>query len=82
MQTPYVPCAKSHVHIPSHRSFIQRMWPDLRLFMSFHNKPVSYGEGLLAPHPTPKLRDHPLSSAHGCLFNIFSATLPDLTITR
>jgi hypothetical protein len=36
---------------------------------------IFYGEGLLAPHPTPKLEDHPLLSVHGCLFNIFTATL-------
>jgi len=37
---------------------------------------VFYREGLLAPRPTPKLKDHPLSSAvRDCLFNIFTATL-------
>jgi hypothetical protein len=35
---------------------------------------IFYGEGLLAPHPTPKLEDHPLSFVRG-LFNIFAATL-------
>jgi len=30
---------------------------------------------LLAPHPTPKLEDHPLSVICDCLFNIFAATL-------
>jgi hypothetical protein len=34
-----------------------------------------YGEGLLAPRPTPKLEDHPLSAVRDCLFNIFAATL-------
>ena len=34
-----------------------------------------YGEELLAPRPTPKLEDHPLSAARDCLFNIFAATL-------
>jgi hypothetical protein len=29
----------------------------------------------LAPHPTPKLEDHPLSFVRGCLFNIFMATV-------
>jgi hypothetical protein len=28
-------------------------------------------EELLAPRPTPKLEDHPLSAVHGCLFNTF-----------
>jgi hypothetical protein len=36
----------------------------------FHNEFVFYGEGLLAPRPTPKLEDHPLSFIRGCLFNI------------
>ena len=34
-----------------------------------------YREGLLAPRPTPKLEDHPLSAVRDCLFNIFAATL-------
>jgi hypothetical protein len=34
-----------------------------------------YGEELLAPRPTSKLEDHPLSAACDCLFNIFAATL-------
>ena len=34
-----------------------------------------YKEGLLAPCPTPKLDDHPLSAVHDCLFNLFAATL-------
>jgi len=32
-------------------------------------------EELLAPRPTPKLEDHPLSAVRDCLFNIFVATL-------
>ena len=34
-----------------------------------------YREGLLAPRPTPKLEDHPLSAVRDCLFNLFAATL-------
>jgi len=30
---------------------------------------------LLAHRPTPKLEDHPSSAVHGCLFNLFTATL-------
>ena len=30
---------------------------------------------MLAPRPTPKLEDHPLSAVHDCLFNLFAATL-------
>ena len=37
--------------------------------MSFH------GEALLAPRPTPKLEDHPLSAVRDCLLNLFAATL-------
>jgi hypothetical protein len=32
-------------------------------------------EELLAPRPTPKLEDHPLSAVRDCLFNVLSATL-------
>ena len=34
-----------------------------------------YGEELLAPRPTPKLGNHPLSAVRDCLFNTFAATL-------
>jgi hypothetical protein len=46
-----------------------------RLHVRFRNKLVFYGEELLAPRPTPKLGDHPLSAVRDCLFNIFAATL-------
>jgi hypothetical protein len=38
-------------------------------WLSFH------GEELLAPCPTSKLEDRPLSAVRDCLFNIFAATL-------
>jgi hypothetical protein len=41
--------------------------------VTFRNKLIFYGEELLAPHPTPKLEDHPLSAVRDCLFNIFAA---------
>jgi len=41
----------------------------------FHNKAISYGEELLAPRPTPKLEDYPLSTVHDCLIYVFAATL-------
>jgi hypothetical protein len=41
----------------------------------FRNMFILYGEGLLSPIPTPKLKDHPLSFVGGCLFNIVAATL-------
>ena len=34
-----------------------------------------YGEELLAPRPTPKLEDHPMSAVRYCLFSIFAAVL-------
>ena len=41
----------------------------------FRNLMCFYGEELLAPRPTPKLEDHPLSAVRDCLFNIFATTL-------
>jgi hypothetical protein len=57
------------------RSFVQKIRPGPRLIDPFRNEFVFYGEGLLAPRPTPKLEDHPLSFVRGCLFNIFAANL-------
>jgi hypothetical protein len=48
----------------------QRISPSPRRFETFRNKLLFYGEGLLAPRPTPKLEDHPLVAV-----NIFAATL-------
>jgi hypothetical protein len=75
IQTSNIPCTKSHIYIPSLGSFIQRIRPGPRLFRSFRNKFSFYGEELLAPRPTPKLEDQPLSFVRGCLFNIFAANL-------
>jgi len=41
----------------------------------FRNKVRFYGEELLAPRPTPKLEDQPLSAVSDCLFSILGATL-------
>jgi hypothetical protein len=43
--------------------------------VTFRNKLSFYGEGLLAPRPTPNLEDRPLSAVHNILFNISAATL-------
>jgi hypothetical protein len=43
--------------------------------MNFRNKPIFYVEELLAPYPTPKLEDRPLSGVRDCLLNIFAAPL-------
>jgi hypothetical protein len=45
-----------------------------RPFVPICNKLIFYAEELLAPRPTSKLADHPLSAVHDCLFNIFAAT--------
>jgi hypothetical protein len=72
----YIPIeAKSHVNFLSLGSFIQGMLPSPRLLVVFRNKLIFYGEELLAPRPTPKLEDHPMSAVRDCLFNIFAATL-------
>ena len=42
--------------------------------MRFVTELSFYGEELLAPRPTSKLKDHPLSAVRDCLFNIFAAT--------
>jgi hypothetical protein len=61
--------------ILSRSSFIQGIWPFPRLLMNFRNKLIFYDEELLAPCPSPKLEDHPLSTVRDCLFSIFVATL-------
>jgi len=53
----------------------QRISPGPRRFETFRNKLHFYGEGLLAPRPTPKLECHPLPALRDCLFNIFAAIL-------
>jgi len=35
---------------------------------------------LVAPRPTPKLDDHPLSAVHDCLFNIFASISEQMAI--
>jgi hypothetical protein len=35
--------------------------------LAFRNKLIFYSEELLAPRPTPKLEDHPLSAVRDCL---------------
>jgi hypothetical protein len=50
---------------------LQRKHPACECFLTW----MFYREGLLAPHPTPKLEDHPSSAVRDCLFNLFAATL-------
>jgi hypothetical protein len=54
---------------------MQGIRPVPGLHVRFRNKLICYGEELLAPRPTPKLEDHPLSAVRDCLFNIFAVTL-------
>jgi hypothetical protein len=44
----------------------QRISPGPRRFEKFRNTSLFYGEGLLRPHPTPKLEDHPFSAVRSC----------------
>jgi hypothetical protein len=53
----------------------QRISSGLWHIYLYRTKASFYGEELLAPRPTPKLKDHPSPAVHGCLFNIFAATL-------
>jgi hypothetical protein len=50
---------------PSLRSF-HRIWPSLRPCVTFRNKLGFYGKELLAPRPTPQLKDHPSSAPRDC----------------
>jgi hypothetical protein len=40
-----------------------------RPYVTFRNKLDFYGEELLAPLPTPNLKDRPLSALRDCLYN-------------
>jgi hypothetical protein len=55
----------------------QRIDPCPRLCRLFRNIIIFYGEALLAPRPTPKLEDYPLSAARDYLFIVF--TVPSIT---
>jgi hypothetical protein len=68
------------IHFISLQTFIQGFCPGPMLRMNFRNKLIFYGEELLAPRPTPKLEDHPLSAVHGCLFRIFASNTPNLEV--
>jgi hypothetical protein len=59
---------------PLLRSY-QSITPGPWYFFIFRNKVSFYDEDLLAPRPTPKLEDHPLSAVRYCLFSVFAATL-------
>jgi len=69
--TPHPGDPSGGVKFTSRLFCLQRKHLTLWVFlnMGFH------GEALLAPRPTPKLEDHPLSAVRDCLFNLFAATL-------
>jgi hypothetical protein len=53
------------------KSFIQRIRPGPRFIDPFRNMLAFYDEGLVAPRPTPKLEDHPLSFS-AAAYSIYS----------
>lgn len=57
-----------HLSVPHARSH-------LRPCEMLRNIQSIYGEELLAPCPTPKLKEHPFSAVCDCLFNIVISTL-------
>jgi hypothetical protein len=52
METPNIPCSKSHVHILLPKSF-QRICPRMRPCITFCKMLVSYSGEMLASCPTP-----------------------------
>jgi hypothetical protein len=58
VQISYIPCTKSHVHIPSLSSFIQKPRPDPRLFRTFRNKLILRWM-VVNTTPNSKLDDYP-----------------------
>jgi hypothetical protein len=55
----------------------QRIRPSPRPCVVFRNKLAFYGDELLAPHPSPKVGDHPPppSAVGGSPLNTLTATL-------
>jgi hypothetical protein len=69
-----IPRTISHVPFPLLRLY-QRIRPGPRQVYPFRKKSTFYDEELLAPRPTPKLEDRPLSAVRDCLFIILPPTL-------
>jgi len=59
-----------HIQCPSHSS-----WQSLRSCEIFLKIASCYCEKLLAPHPNPNLKDHPLLAIRDGSLNTFTATL-------
>ena len=66
--------AKSHFPFPLLTSY-QNISPSHRPCEMFYNIVSGHSEELLAPHPIPKLEDHPLSVVWNCLFNLDVRTM-------
>ena len=75
IQAPNIPSTKSHVPLSLLRSYQSISPRQMLCLWIFRNKIRSNREELLAPRPTAKLGNHPLSAFRGCLFNIFAATV-------
>jgi len=73
MQASNIPSTESHVS--SFSLIVPKYQSRSEAFLANGNRIHFYGEDLLAPRPTPKLKDHSLTAVHDCLFNIFAATL-------
>ena len=75
----------SHLRLGSPKWSLSFRFPHhslLRSYQSINPGPMLilcfgtwYGKQLLAPRPTPKREERPLSTVRGCLFNIFAVTL-------
>jgi len=76
--SPYPHISLPEDHQISCSFFVAQVLPKYQsgseAFSLFRNTIRFFGE-LLAPRPTPKLEDHPLSTVRDCLFNISAATL-------
>jgi hypothetical protein len=75
---PYPAQSSPYLHIPLFRCLGRtKVSVQVRGFVcEYYVSKIRFkGEELLAPRPTPKLEDHPLSAVRDGLFNIFTATL-------
>jgi hypothetical protein len=66
---------KVHYHVHKSPTLVPGICPGPRLLMNFCNKLIFLQWEVLAPHPTPQLKDHPLSAVRNLLFTIFAGTL-------
>jgi hypothetical protein len=81
IRTSNIPSTKFLIHFLPLGSFIQKIRSGRGLLVIFCNKLIFYGEDLLVPWPTPKLKDYPLTASRDCLFNIFTDTLHTWRLT-